>query len=397
MATKRFPIAKAPYIRIADNKKFRTETIMRDFTIALIPIILFTWIKNGILPFLSNDPMIQTTFIEMIYPLLLIAVGGFTSWIAEAFYLSAFMGKKTIKDLKVELKVSFPLIPGILIAMIVPLYTPIWVLVLGCLFATIIGKMLFGGFGFNLFNPAILGYVFIGTAFSGVIADAGGYLNTAEAVVSAVTPLQNFAANPGAGYDVLVGQYGGLWNFFLGNIPGSMSETSSLLIIMGFTILAIRGTVSWRIPVMYVGTFFVLTLIIGLSLGHGLWYPLFNLFSGGLMFGALFMASEPVTSPKSPNGKIIYGVALGIFTVLFRLVGNFPEGVATSILLMNLFTPMIDRFASAQRAQGFTKKTISKYAFLSVFFLLLAVYTISASVNKATPSSEANAIVEVLE
>jgi electron transport complex protein RnfD len=358
---------------------------------------LFTWIKNGILPFLSNDPMIQTTFIEMIYPLLLIAVGGFTSWIAEAFYLSAFMGKKTIKDLKVELKVSFPLIPGILIAMIVPLYTPIWVLVLGCLFATIIGKMLFGGFGFNLFNPAILGYVFIGTAFSGVIADAGGYLNTAEAVVSAVTPLQNFAANPGAGYDVLVGQYGGLWNFFLGNIPGSMSETSSLLIIMGFTILAIRGTVSWRIPVMYVGTFFVLTLIIGLSLGHGLWYPLFNLFSGGLMFGALFMASEPVTSPKSPNGKIIYGVALGIFTVLFRLVGNFPEGVATSILLMNLFTPMIDRFASAQRAQGFTKKTISKYAFLSVFFLLLAVYTISASVNKATPSSEANAIVEVLE
>lgn len=394
MAAKRFPLAKAPYIRIADNKRYRTETLMRDYTFALIPIILFAWIKNGLLPFLSTDPMVQTSFIEMMYPLLLVGVGALTSFLGEAFYFAAFMKKRTWKEVQTELKLSFPLIPGILVGMIVPLYTPIWVLVLGVLFANIIGKLLFGGFGYNLFNPAILGYIFIGTAFTGVITAAGGYMNATEALVVSATPLQNFQANPGAGIETIVGPYGTMWDFILGTIPGSLSETSGLLIIIMFIFLLVRKTVNWRVPLIYVGTVFVLTLIIGLILGHGLWYPLFNIFSGGLLFGALFMACEPVTSPNSPNGKIIFGFALGILTVLFRLVGVFPEGVATSILLMNCFTPIIDRFASKLRAQGFTKKTLTKYAFLALFFALLSVYTVYMAVEKAN-TSEANLIVEV--
>jgi len=397
MPAKRFPLSKAPFLRLADDSRYRSETIMRNFTIALVPLILFAWVKNGLLPFISNDPVVKTTFIEMIYPLLLVFIGALTSLLAEAFYLSAFMGKKTMKDLKSELKLSFPMIPGILIAMVVPIYTPIWVVVLGCLFATLIVKMLFGGFGHNLFNPAIVGYIFIGTAFTGVITASGGYLNSAEAVVSSVTPLQNFASNPGGTFEQLVGSYGDLWNFFLGTIPGSMAETSSLLIVVSFVFLLVTKVINWRIPVLYVGSVFVLTLVIGLAQGHGLWYPLFQVMSGGLLFGAVFMATEPVTSPKSPSGKVIFALSLGIFTVLFRLVGVFPEGVATSILLLNCFTPMIDRFASKLRAQGLTKKTWSKFAFLTLFFLLLSVYTIVASINKANPASESAAVVEVLE
>ena len=334
MKNRRFALAKAPYIRRADST-LSTSQIMNYFVIALVPIILFAWIKNGFLPFLDVETKTFSSVLNMLYPLILVFIGGFTSFISEFVYFKFI--KKTITPIE-ETKNSFAIIPGLLLGMIVSINTPLWILILGTLFATVIGKLLFGGFGKNVFNPALVGYLFIQTAYFGVVAKNGGYLNGSEAIsldiVSGVTPLANLAANPTGHFEQLVAPYGSLMDFFIGTIPGSLAETSALLCILAAGFLIWKKVINWRIPVIYVGTVFALTYIIGAFNGHAahLWYPTFGILSGGLMFGAVFMATEPVTSPRTPNGKVLYALSLGALTILFRYKSNFPEGVATSIL-----------------------------------------------------------------
>ena len=179
-----------------------------------------------------------------------------------------------------------------------------------------------------------------------------------------------------------------------------MGETSAILCILAFIYLVIRKTISWQVPVIYVGTVFVITLIVGLVNGQGLWYPVFNVLSGGLLFGAVFMATEPVTTPRSPNGKIIFALGLGVLTCLFRLVGSFPEGVATSILFMCLFTPLIDRFAAKLRITKDPWKIAVKYAAIAILFIAIAGYTVfktSPAQNKPASEQDRIAITEVLE
>lgn len=229
--TRKFGLSKSPYIRSADSGN-NTQTIMRDFIIALIPLILFAWFKNGIMPFAAGD----VGFIQMIYPILFVALGGFTSLAIEGLYYSYFYKEK---DIKKKLKLSFAVIPGLLLAMVLPLHTPIWILVIGCVFGTVIGKLLFGGFGHNLFNPALIGYVFVVIAFLPVINRAGGALNGSELdIVTGATPLTNFFASfPNITMDQAIAPYGNLMNFFVGTIPGSMAETSALLCLVALVFL----------------------------------------------------------------------------------------------------------------------------------------------------------------
>ncbi|HHU79989.1 MAG TPA: RnfABCDGE type electron transport complex subunit D [Acholeplasmataceae bacterium] len=394
---RRFALGKAPFQRITDEKRLSTSQIMRDFIIALVPLILFGWVKNGLLPFIREE----ISVIEMLYPLILILVGALTSVVSEVIFFYVWKKTNTWEGLKKELSLSYGVIPGLLIAMIVPIYTPVWVLMLGCVVANILFKMLFGGFGHNILNPALMGYAFITTAFYGVITSSvgQGFFLPSE-LASGATPLQNLAGlgsvtNP----DVLISPYGSLLDFFLGTVPGGLAETSSLLIILSCIFLIARKVISWVIPVIYVGTVFVLTLIIGLiSTDNGLTFALFNVLSGGLLFGAVFMATEPVTSPKTPNGKVIFALLLGVLTVLFRLSGKLPEGVATSILLLNLFVPMIDRFAATIRAKKINRQVILKYVGMGVFILLLAFYTVFHVTNKYEKKDIAKAeVVEVIE
>lgn len=394
MKNRRFTLAKAPYIRRADST-LSTSQIMNYFVIALVPIILFAWIKNGFLPFLDVETKTFSSVLNMLYPLILVFIGGFTSFISEFVYFKFI--KKTITPIE-ETKNSFAIIPGLLLGMIVSINTPLWILILGTLFATVIGKLLFGGFGKNVFNPALVGYLFIQTAYFGVVAKNGGYLNGSEAIsldiVSGVTPLANLAANPTGHFEQLVAPYGSLMDFFIGTIPGSLAETSALLCILAAGFLIWKKVINWRIPVIYVGTVFALTYIIGAFNGHAahLWYPTFGILSGGLMFGAVFMATEPVTSPRTPNGKVLYALSLGALTILFRYKSNFPEGVATSILAMNLLVIIYDNIASRLRVNPKTKQVIATYAVFGLVLIGISAYAISsvkpATLNYSYDSSE---------
>ncbi|HHV14058.1 MAG TPA: RnfABCDGE type electron transport complex subunit D [Bacilli bacterium] len=367
---RRFSTSKAPIIRKADSNFF-TKDIMIHFMIALIPIVVFGFAKNGVLPYIYTiGERTFADFMAMLKPLILVIIGGLTSFLAELIYFA--LVKKSKSPVSDALG-SYSMIPGLLIAVIVPLYTPVWVLILGCLFGTVIGKLVFGGFGKNIFNPALIGYLFIQTAFSGVIAANGGALNPmeVESIVSGATPLAAFKNDMFGSYDALVKPYGTILDFFLGDVPGAIGETSSVLCLVAFVYLAINKVIDWKIPLIYIGGVFGLTYILGAFNGHAadLWYPAYGIFTGGLMFGAVFMATEPVTAPKTPNGRVLYAISLAVLTVMFRYKSNFPEGVASSILLMNMFVFIYDNIAAPLRVEQRKWKVALVYGLFALVFL----------------------------
>ena len=326
-----------PFIK-TDNK---TKNIMNNLLIALTPIILFAFYKNGIVPYING----KANLYQMFLPLIMILVSVFTTSMTE--YLYGILVKKEPKSLKYHFK-TYSIFPGLFLALILPINTPIWILIFGALIASIIGKIIFGGFGNNIFNPALVGRLFVISIFAATI---GGYLNSYEVdTISKATPLSNYAAVETIGtYETLVKPYGSLWNFFFGTIPGAVGETSAFLCLIGFLYLVYKKAIKWRIPLTYIATVFVMTYIIGVLNDVGLWYPLFQILSGGLFFGAIFMATDPVTSPTTPTAQNIYGIFLGILTVVFRFLTSAPEGVLTSILIMNMFVIILDRVGARAR------------------------------------------------
>lgn len=384
----KFLLGKAPFQRSVDEKKISTTRMMVDVIIALTPIILFAWIKNGLYPYIKE--VNGCTIWKMLEPLVFVFVGGLASFIFELVYFCLFKKVRGFKNLLKTTWLDYAIIPGLILALILPYGTPIWVLLVGCLVANIIFKMLFGGFGHNIFNPALIAYAFLVAGYAALLTP-GTAISIGDALSSTatVTPLTNYQGNLGATYEALVAPYGSLWNFFIGTIPGALGETSALLCIVGFIYLLIRKVINWRVPVIYVGTVFILSWIIGIVNGQtGLWYPTFNILSGGLMFGAVFMATEPVTTPKSQVGKVIFAFALGALTVLFRHIGSYPEGVATAILFGCLFTPVIDRFAAVQHASPINKKVKTKYIFASLLILAIASYAVVKAIPNGPKGSD---------
>ena len=227
------------------------------------------------------------------------------------------------------------------LSLILPLHTPIYILVIGSAIASI-SKIIFGGFGKNLFNPALVGYLVIILFFSSILTTSN-YFNQYELdTISKPTPLTNASMVTGIGsYDELVKPYGDLSNFFIGTIPGSFVETSALLCLVAYIFLSLTKTIKWRIPLVYIITVFVLTLGIGRLLDQDIYYPIFHILSGGLMFGSIFMATDPVTSCVTPIGQVLQGILLGIITVIFRFTG--VEGVAFSILIVNPIVIFLDK------------------------------------------------------
>lgn len=331
---------KGPYMK----SKKTTNKMMLHLVIALIPIILFSFYKNGIIPYLNG----KTNLLGLVYPLIIVLVASFSTLVFESIYAKVFLKEKNLKEYIIH---SYSLIPGLFLGLILPINTPISIIIFGSFMASIVGKMLFGGFGNNIFNPALIGRLFVISAYAMVITSSGGYLNSYEVdTISAATPLSNVATVSGIGnYESLVAPYGSLLDFFVGTIPGALGETSALLCLLGFLYLTFTKTIKWKIPVFYVSTVFIMTMLVGLLCGQGLWYPTFQILSGGLLFGAVFMATDPVTSPITPVGQIIYGIMLGILTVVFRYLTPYPEGVLTSILTMNMLVFIIDKIGLKSR------------------------------------------------
>lgn len=319
-----------PFIK-SNNK---TSKIMIRLLIALTPIILFAIYKNGYIPYSKGYVGIY----GLLYPLIFILVGALTSFIVELVYSLIFIKEDYIKN-------SYSFFPGLFLSLILPLNSPILVLILGASVATIIGKLVFGGFGKNIFNPALIGYIFVVASFSSVFS-SNAYFNSYELdTISKATPLTNASLVTGIGtYDELIKPYGNLTDFFVGTIPGGLGEVSSLLCLLAFVYLSVTKVIKWKIPFVYVLTVFIINFMISRLLGIGIYYPIFSILSGGLMFGSVFMATDPVTSPVTNFGQILYGIFLGILTVLLRLMG--VEGVATSILIMNMFVFLLDKRGS---------------------------------------------------
>lgn len=356
----------------------KVDKMMLNLFIALLPIIAFTFYKNGIKPYLAGN----TNIYGMLYPLIFILVGVITTTITEALYL-LIIKKEKGKNFTKALIDSYCFFPGLFMTLVLPINTPLWIVIYGGLFASIIGKLVFGGFGNNIFNPALIGRLAIMTTFASIIASNGGYLNPSELdAVTKATPLTNAAITSGIGtYETLVAPYGSLWDFFLGNIPGALGETSALLCLVSFIYLTATKTIKWKIPVVYVATVFFMTYLIGGYHEYGLWYPLFQIMSGGLLFGAVFMATDPVTSPTTPIGQILYGLFLGILTVTFRYMTSMPEGVLVSILFMNMFVFIIDRIGSKARFK-FSKSFIP---FIVAWCLILGIgFYIGSTIGETT-------------
>lgn len=216
------------------------------------------------------------------------------------------------------------LVTGMLLALNLPPGLPYWMAVVGAVVAIALGKQIYGGLGANPFNPALIGRVFLMITFT---APMTTWIDPVDGTTGA-TPLALMKME-GISTDYV--------KLFLGNVGGCIGETSALLIILGGLYLIYKGYVDWCIPASYLGTVAILSVLLGQD-------PIFHLLSGGLMLGAFFMATDMVTTPLSRLGKIIFGLGAGFLTVLIRIYGGYPEGVSFSILLMNAFTPLINRF-----------------------------------------------------
>lgn len=339
---KEFHVNDGPFLKSNNG----TRKIMRNLFIALLPIIIFAVYKNGIIPYING----KTDLFGLCYPLLFILIPTITTFIVELLYAVIILKKKSQELIK-HIKSCFSIFPGLFLGLILPINTPIAIVIFGAVVATIIGKLVYGGFGHNIFNPALIGRIFIIATYAAVISSSGGYLNSYEVdTISTSTPLSNASTIEGIGtYETLVEPYGNMFDFFVGTIPGAVGETSSLLCLLALIFLSLTKTIKWKIPVVYILTVFGITLMIGNINGLGIWYPLFQILSGGLMFGAVFMATDPVTSPVTPIGQVLYGLFLGILTVIFRYLTPYPEGVLTSILTMNLFVVILDKIGSRAR------------------------------------------------
>ena len=299
-------VASSPHIR----GNFRTNRIMADVMIALTPALAVGVVRFGM------DALILT----------LVSMASAVA--AEWVYGKLTRSRNTTVD-------GSALVTGMLLAMTLPHTCPLWLAVCGSIFAIVFVKCLCGGLGQNIFNPALAA-----RAAMMVVYPVGLTRYMDIDGITAATPLHHMVM-PALPEQTIA-------QMFLGNCPGSIGEISALALIVGGCYLVYRKVISLRIPVAYLGTLAVLTLVFHKTDAPIDWM-LYSLLSGGVMLGAIFMATDYATSPATPMGQIVYGIGCGALTVLFRYFGLFPEGVTYAILLMNAFVWFIDRLTPIRR------------------------------------------------
>jgi len=303
-------VSYSPHIR----DKITTSRIMLDVIIALTPALI-----ASVLIFGPRAALVTGVCV---------AACVFFEWAFEKL----LKRKNTVRDLSAALT-------GMLLAFNLPVTIPLWQAVFGSFVAIIFVKQLFGGLGKNFANPAIVARVVMFIAFP--VAMTNWYIPNWSPLlldtVSGATPLVY----------ILRGEFYSaekVWYMFLGVHRGSLGETSELALLIGGLYLLFRRVITWHAPVTFIGTVFVLTALTGN-------FPVFQLLSGGLFLGAIFMATDYVTSPMTKLGRAIFGIGCGLLTVMIRLYGSYPEGVSFAILLMNMFVPFINK-ATAHKALG---------------------------------------------
>mgnify|MGYP003289219397 FL=1 len=299
-------VASSPHIR----GNFRTNRIMMDVVLALLPALAVGIWQFGLRALAVTSVCIGAAIV--------------TEWL----YSVVTKTRNTVVD-------GSAIVTGLLLAMTLPHTVPYWQAALGSVFAIAVVKCLCGGLGQNIFNPALAA-----RAFLLLIWPVGLTRYAGVDGITAATPLHHMVMPALPEESVL--------DMFLGNCPGSIGEISALALLAGGAYLLYRKVISIRIPAAYLGTVAIVTLIFHKTDAPVDWM-LYSLFSGGVMLGAIFMATDYATSPATPVGHVIYGIGCGILTVLFRYYGLFPEGVTYAILIMNAFVWFIDRHTAMRR------------------------------------------------
>ena len=320
-----FTISPSPHVHGGDS----IEKNMYGVLIALVPTFIFSIVFFGL-------------------GAILVTLTSVAACLVFEYVIQKYLMKQrpTIWD-------GSAIITGVLLAFNLPSSLPLWIVVIGALVAIGIGKMSFGGLGNNIFNPALVGRVFLLISFPVQMTTwpvPNGFA-TADAVTGA-TPLalvKEAVKNGQAVGDTLSSVGITTGNLILGNIGGSLGEVAAIGLLLGFAYMLIRKIISWHIPVAIFATVIVVSGILNLADPAQFAGPVFHLFTGGLMLGAIFMATDYVTSPMTHKGMLIYGVGIGLLTVIIRVFGAYPEGMSFAILIMNGFTPLINRYCKPRR------------------------------------------------
>jgi electron transport complex protein RnfD len=246
------------------------------------------------------------------------------------------------------------IVTGMLLAFNVPSNLPWWLVILGSFVAIGIGKMSFGGLGNNPFNPALVGRVFLLISFPVHMTTWPAPFESRMSITDIITgptPLSVIKDGLRNGESLvnLMQEVPGHLDFLLGMQPGSTGEVSGLLLILGFLYLLIRKVITWHIPVIVIGTMFVFSGLLWLGNPDNFVDPLFHILTGGALLGAIFMATDYVTSPMTLRGVVIYSVSIGVITILIRVFGAYPEGISFAILIMNAFVPLFNKYMKPSR------------------------------------------------
>jgi len=243
---------------------------------------------------------------------------------------------------------------GLLLAFCLPANLPVWMVMIGALAAIGIGKMTFGGLGNNIFNPALVGRVFLFISFPVAMTNYPElreiFTYPATDATAGATPLSFLKEGLGdQSAGELVKEVPGYVDLFLGKMRGSAGEISAIALLLGLIYMLIRRIITWHIPVTILATVAIFTGILWLANPDQYADPLFHLLTGGLMLGAIFMATDYVTSPMTKKGMVVYGVMIGLLTVIIRVFGAYPEGVQFAILIMNAFVPLLNKYFKPKR------------------------------------------------
>ena len=296
----------------------------------------------------------------------------------------AVWAKVLKQDIKKYIFNSFGWITAIILVLCVKADTQPYAVGVATFIAIFFGKLVFGGFGQNIFNPAAVGRAVIISSFAGnKIVDAMSGATPTASLASAGWLLSSESASAFAS-DFSLAQ------LFIGNYAGALGETSVLVLVLCAIFLTVKEVIDWRVPAVYVGTIFLGTLIIGLVHGTGISYALMNVLAGGVLFGGVFMVTDPVTTPVTLPGKIVYGIGAGCFTVLFRLKSNMSDGVLYSILLMNMLTPAIDKLFDGNQIKDAAKirnKTILTSAVSLAMVIAVGALSSVKEPAASTPST----------
>ncbi|MBI6871634.1 RnfABCDGE type electron transport complex subunit D [Clostridium aciditolerans] len=297
-----FALSSSPHIRDNDS----TKSIMRDVIIALIPATI------------AGVYFFKTQALLVILTTVISCVATEYAW-------------QKITKRPITIGNYSSVVTGLLLAFNVPPTLPLWMAVVGSIFTILIVKEFFGGIGQNIVNPALAGRAFLLACYP--VAMTTWKMDE----ITSATPLAILKSHQG--------NLPSLYNVFIGHVGGCIGETSALALLIGAAYLFYKRIITWHIPVSYIATVLILTTIIGRNgsmTGNGI----YEIFAGGLMLGAFFMATDYTTSPMTANGQIVFGIGCGFLATVIRIFGGYPEGVSYSILIMNLFVPLIDKYVT---------------------------------------------------